>query len=68
MALQKTKAKHLLKQLAVGDWNEEIEEDDPFEEDLEEFKKGKLNFFTILQWLNLVLIVAALIVVLLLRI
>ncbi|CAO2817594.1 unnamed protein product [Amaranthus hypochondriacus] len=42
--------------------SEEIEEDDPFEEDLpEEFKKGKLNFFTILQWLSLVLIVAALI-------
>ena len=38
-----------------------IEEDDSFEEDLEELKKGKLNLFTILQWLSLVLIVAALI-------
>ena len=39
----------------------EIEEDDPFEEDLKEFKKFKLKFFTILQWLSLVLIVVALI-------
>lgn len=42
--------------------SEEIEEDDPFGEDLpEEYKKGKLGFFTVLQWVSLVLIVAALI-------
>ncbi|XP_021756540.1 mechanosensitive ion channel protein 6-like [Chenopodium quinoa] len=42
--------------------SEEIEEDDPFGEDLpEEYKKGKLSFFTVLQWVSLVLIVAALI-------
>ncbi|KAL2895437.1 Mechanosensitive ion channel protein 8 [Bienertia sinuspersici] len=42
--------------------SEEIEEDDPFGEDLpEEYKKGKLGIFAIIQWVSLVLIVAALI-------
>ncbi|KMS95219.1 hypothetical protein BVRB_010900 [Beta vulgaris subsp. vulgaris] len=42
--------------------SEEIEEDDPFDEDFpEEYKKGKISFFTVLQWVSLVLIVAALV-------
>ncbi|KNA24576.1 hypothetical protein SOVF_014430 [Spinacia oleracea] len=42
--------------------SEEIEEDDPFGEDLpEEYKKGKFGFFTVLQWVSLVLIIAALV-------
>ncbi|KAL9225741.1 hypothetical protein vseg_001631 [Gypsophila vaccaria] len=40
----------------------EIEEDDPFEEDLpEEYKKGKMSVFTVVQWVSLVVIVGGLV-------
>ncbi|XP_057532271.1 mechanosensitive ion channel protein 6-like [Amaranthus tricolor] len=49
--------------------SEEIEEDDPFDEDFpEEFKRGKLSIFTVLQWVSLILIVAALICSLVIRV
>ncbi|KAH9612440.1 hypothetical protein KSS87_022672 [Heliosperma pusillum] len=40
----------------------ELEEDDPFDDDLpEDYKKAKFSFFTLVQWVSLVLIVAALV-------
>ncbi|KAH9619617.1 hypothetical protein KSS87_007945 [Heliosperma pusillum] len=40
----------------------EIEEDDPFDDDLpEDYKKGNISIFTVVQWVCLILIVAALV-------
>ena len=42
--------------------SEEIEEDDPFDDDLpDEYRKAKFSCFTIVQWLSLVLISGALV-------
>ncbi|KAK9748525.1 hypothetical protein RND81_02G064100 [Saponaria officinalis] len=40
----------------------ETEDDDPFDDDLpEEYKKGKVSFSTVVQWISFILIVAALV-------
>ncbi|XP_074264730.1 mechanosensitive ion channel protein 8-like [Silene latifolia] len=46
----------------------EIEEDDPFDDDLpEDYKKGKISIFFVVQWVCLILIVAALVCSLVIR-